>query len=286
MKKIAIVCDSSVSLTREETEKYDVYIVPNVIMHNEKVYLDQVTITNNEIYDLLERDERLTTSQPSIGLMIEILKEIQEKDYDYTIIMSVSSSLSGGFNAFNQAVRQANLENVTIIDSRSIAGPVQQAVKAIRQMNENSVAIEEILNFLRIFFDNQISYLFPESLNQIVASGRLSKTAGKIASLLKVKVVLYLKAESTAIERLAIARTDKKIFDSIVKSLKENNVNPKTHDLYFLESRSFEQVEKVRQYIFNAIGAFNYHIVNLPASLSVHAGVGAIVVQGCIKLPI
>lgn len=283
MKKIAIVADSSISLTPTEVEQYDVFTVPIAVIHNEETYLDQVTITDEEVYNLLARQEKVTTSLPSIGSMIKIFETIKEENYDYTIVLSVSSVLSGTINGFYQAAKQSGLENYFIIDTKSIAGPVQQAVKAIRAMNKSQASIEEIIEYLDYLFSNQTTYLYTQNLDQIVASGRLSKTGGKIASLLKVKVALYFDDKSSSIERLAITRTDKKIYQSILDDLKERKIIPKDYDIYFLEGNAKDEVEKLKNFVFNELGIFDYKIVNLPASLSVHAGAGAIVLQYCPK---
>lgn len=284
MKNIAIVCDSSVAFTKEEVSKYEVYVIPNIIMHDDKIYIDQVTITNKEVNEFIQRKEKVTTSQPNIGTMIELFEEIDQLDYDHIIMLPVASVLSGGYNTFNQAAKQANLNNYTIVDTNSVVGPVQQAVRAIRLMNKQDKSIKEILSFIDYIFDNQVSYLFPETLDQVVASGRVSKPAAKIVSLLKIKAVVYFTKQSKSIERLGIARTDKKIFETIINHLEKNNVNPNDYDLYFLESVAIEKLNQFKDIVFDRLGTFNYHIVNLPADLSVHAGVGAIALQWCPKI--
>lgn len=285
MKNIAIVCDSSIAFTQKEIRKYEVYVIPNIIMHNNQTYLDQVTITNKEVNEFLKRKEKVTTSQPNIGKMIEIFKNINEKGYDHIIMMTVASTLSGGYNTFNQAAKQANLENYSIIDTHSIAGPVQQAVKAIRYLNNKDKSVDEILKFVDFIFSNQVSFLFPKTLDQIVASGRVSKPAAKIASMLKIRAVVYFSQQTKSIERLAIARTDKSIFRSIIKQFEDYSINPQEYDLYFLESLAVDKVNKFKEILFDEFGKFNSYVVNLPAALSVHAGIGAIAVQWCPKIP-
>lgn len=286
MKNIAIVCDSSISFTNEEIEKYDVFVVPNIIMHNEKEYLDLVTINNQELYSLLKQNETVTTSQPNLGDVIETFEKIKEGNYDHVIVLTISSALSGGFNAFNQGAKQSGIKNCTVIDTKTVGGPVQQAIKAIRKLNEEGKSLEEIFDFLDYLFAHQSSYIIPETLHQIVASGRLSKTAGKLATLLKVKVALLIDSKGETIDRLAVARTDKKLFDSIVNHIVQNGVKPEGYDLYFLESDAMKQVEAFKDYVLDKIGKFKYEIKELPAGLSVHAGVGTIVLQWCPKIPV
>lgn len=285
MKKIAIISDSSISFTKEEAKKWDVYILPNVIIHNDESYLDQITITNKEINHLLREKERITTSQANIGTMTEMLKKIQRKNYDHIIILTIASVLSGVYNGFVQASKFVALENFTIIDTHSIAGPVQQAVRAIRQMNANGYNIQEILDYLEFLFKNQVSYLYPKSLDQIVASGRVSKTASKIASFLRIKPIVYLSKTGDKIDRFGIARTDERAFDKIIEHFKKHKVTPEKYDLFLLENENIKQANTFKESLFKKLGEFNSHIIKLPAALSVHAGIGAIAIQWCPKIP-
>ncbi|MDE8165047.1 DegV family protein, partial [Erysipelothrix rhusiopathiae] len=49
MKKLAIVCDSSVCFTPEKIKKYNVFIAPLTLIHNNTEYLDQETISKEEV---------------------------------------------------------------------------------------------------------------------------------------------------------------------------------------------------------------------------------------------
>lgn len=285
MKKIAIVCDSSVSLTKEEIEELDVYVIPNTIIHNGESYFDQITITHKEINELLRKKEKLTTSQANIGSMTKLLKKVKAKNYDHIIMLSIASVLSGVYNSMMQAAKLAELENYTVIDTHSIAGPVQQGVRAIRSMNKNQYSIQEILDYLHRLFKNQVSYLYPESLDQIVASGRVSKTASKIVSFLRIKPIVYLSQTGNEIERFGMARTDERAFDKIIKHFKKYNISPEKHDLYLLENENIKQALAFKDQLFEKLGAFKYHTVKLPAALSIHGGIGAIVIQWCPKIP-
>jgi len=284
MKKIAIVCDSSVSFTKDEVAKYDVYIAPLTITHNNQSYIDQETITKEEVNDLLRQKQIITTSQPNIGRMMDIFEEIKSKDYDYTIVLSIGTALSGSYGAFNHAAQEVELENYTVINTYSITGPVQQGVRAIRKMNKDGASIEEILDYLYYIYDNQVSYVYPHTLDQVVLSGRMSKAASKIASLLKVKPILHLENKAEQIEALGIARTDRRIFKLLVEDFVKHNVSPLTHDLYLLESEGMETLESFRDYLFDKMGEFEYYIINLPAAVATHAGLGTIAIQWCPKL--
>lgn len=279
MKKIAIVCDSSVSFTPEEIKHFDVKIAPLTVMNNNHAYIDEVTITKEEVNNLLRNKERVTTSQPSIGFMIELFESMIDENYDHVFVLSIGTALSGSYPSFQQAVHESGLQNTTVINTHTITGPVQQAVRGIREYNERGESIETIQSMLDKIFSDTISYVYPETLEQVVLSGRMSKTAQKIASLLRVKPMLYLENKGVSIEKRSIGRTDRKAFQALVDDMTTHHVKPETHDLYLLESEGMAVLEACRDYLFEKLGTFKYYIIPLPAAVATHAGLGTIAIQ-------
>lgn len=284
MQNIAIICDSSVSFTPEQVKEFDVYIAPLTITHNNIAYIDQVTITQNEVNDLLRNKQIVTTSQPNLGTMIDILTEVKAKQYDHVFILSIGTALSGSYPAFLHAVNDVEIDNVTVINTYSITGPVQQGVRAIRDMNQKGKSIKEIEDYLDYLFSNQVNYVYPHTLDQVVMSGRMSRRAQKVASLLRVKPILVLENKGESIEKLGLGRTDKKVFQLLVDDFIKYNVTPQTHDLYLLESEGMDTLIAFRDFLFDKLGEFHYYVINLPAAVATHAGLGTIAIQWCPKL--
>lgn len=284
MKKIAIITDSSVSFTNQEVIDFDVHIAPLTITHNGISYTDGVDITNIELNEMLRRHEKVTTSQPNIGTIINILEECKQGDYDHIFILSIGTSLSGAYGAFQHALNEVPMDNATLVNTYSITGPVQQMIRAIRQYNSEGRSIEDMTRKIYEIVDDQVSYLYPESLAQVIQSGRVSKASATVASLLRVNVLLCLKNKDDAIEKLALARTHKKIFQAIVDDFIANNVTNKTHDIYLLESEGMERLLEFKSYLTEKMGEFKSHMVNLPAAVATHGGLGCIAVQFCPKI--
>lgn len=283
--KIAIVTDSSISFSKEEIEQYEVYVLPSIITYDNQTYLDQVTINNKEVNELLRKNKTVTTSQPNIGQIVEIFESIKEKSYDHIFILTVSKHISGGYNSFYQAAQMAKIKNYSLIDTFSAAGPAQQGVRTIRSMNETGTSIDKILIFLEFLFANQVTYIIPKSLKYIAKSGRISKTIADITSLFSIRTALYLKQQGVAVEKLGIARTDKRIYNRVIKHFRENRVTPEHYDLYLSENDAADKVKQFKEYLFEEMGIFDYHMIQLPAVLSTHTGPGTLGIQWCPKLP-
>lgn len=284
MKNIAIIADSSISFSKEDEVLYDLIIAPLTITHNNTSYVDGVDIDNIALNNLLRNNELVTTSQPNLGTIISILEHCKTKNYDHIFILSIGTSLSGAYGAFQHALNEVPLDNVSLINTYSIAGPVQQMVKVIRKYNELGLSIEEIEAKVNNVVDHQVSYLFPETLKQVIQSGRVSRASATVASLLRVNVLLCLKNKDAAIEKLAVARTRKKVYQAIVDDFIANNVTPLTHDIYLLESEGMERLLEFKEYMSEKLGEFKESFINLPAAVATHGGLGCIAIQWCPKL--
>lgn len=284
MKNIAIIADSSISFSKEDEVLYDLIIAPLTITHNNTSYVDGVDIDNIALNNLLRNNEHVTTSQPNLGTIISILEDCKTKNYDHIFILSIGTSLSGAYGAFQHALNEVPLDNVSLINTYSIAGPVQQMVKVIRKYNELGLSIEEIEAKVNNVVDHQVSYLFPETLKQVIQSGRVSRASATVASLLRVNVLLCLKNKDAAIEKLAVARTRKKVYQAIVDDFIANNVTPLTHDIYLLESEGMERLLEFKEYMSEKLGEFKESFINLPAAVATHGGLGCIAIQWCPKL--
>lgn len=284
MKNIAIIADSSISFSQEDVLKYDVIIAPLMITHNNTTYIDGVDMDNIALNNLLRANEHVTTSQPNIGTIIETLEMCKAKNYDHIFILSIGTALSGAMGAFQHALNDVNLDNVTLVNTYSIAGPVQQMVQSIRHYQALGESIEFITEKINNIVDHQVSYLFPETLKQVIQSGRVSRASATVASLLRVNVALVLKNKDQAIEKLAVARTKRKIYQAIVDDFIENNVSPITHDIYLLESEGMERLLEFKDYLTEKLGDFKSNFVNLPAAVATHGGLGCIAIQWCPKI--
>lgn len=284
MKKIAIIVDSSTYFTDDELKTLgNVTVAPLSIVYDGKEYVDQIELTYEDVNDLLRENKVLKTSQPNLGRINDIYETHMSEGYDHIFVLSLSSHLSGTFSAFNQVKDLLEIPNMTIIDSQTLVGPIRQAVRKLNAWNEAGLSIEEMTAQLEEFFNHSSSFLYPENLKQLKASGRISGPAATLASLLKVKPLLYLELHGTTIDKFGTGRTETKIFEMMVKEFETLGVSPETHFLSYLHSEAEETVQRVRA-AFNAhFGTFDDEIIILPAALSVHAGIGTIAVQWALK---
>ena len=81
MSKIAIVTDSNSGITRSQAEKMGVSVLSMPFYINEKMYLEGVTLTQEEFYEKLKKDETISTSQPSPADLCDLWDKLL-RDYE------------------------------------------------------------------------------------------------------------------------------------------------------------------------------------------------------------
>jgi len=77
--RIAVITDSTCCLPSELVDKYDICVVPLVIIHKGNSYYDGIDISPSEVYKIMRRRKELpTTSTPSAGDFLNAYRKLSE----------------------------------------------------------------------------------------------------------------------------------------------------------------------------------------------------------------
>lgn len=79
MGKIAIVTDSNSGITQDQARELGISVIPMPFYINEKLYLEGITLSQEEFYERLKNDEAISTSQPGPGRCMRTLEYITGK---------------------------------------------------------------------------------------------------------------------------------------------------------------------------------------------------------------
>ena len=72
MKKIAIVTDSNSGITQKEGREMGISVVPMPFFIDGELFLEDITLSQEEFYKKLGEDSDISTSQPSPGEILEL----------------------------------------------------------------------------------------------------------------------------------------------------------------------------------------------------------------------
>ncbi|MDL2292663.1 DegV family protein [Acholeplasma sp. OttesenSCG-928-E16] len=214
--KIGVITCSNAALDYLDYPK-DISIFRSVIMFNEnELYDDFVDIDAKHFYERIDQEKVVPkTSYVAIGKMIDIFEDYKAKGYDELLVVTISSNLSGLYEAVKNASKQVDIK-VTVFDSRTLAYAEAYMVLKAHEMAENGHSMDEIISELKRIRDNNKLFFAVETLLFLIKNGRLSKFAGAVANMLKIKPLLSINEEGRVVSIEKI-RTFQKAVSSVLE---------------------------------------------------------------------
>lgn len=209
--KVAIVTDSTSYLTEAEIAKYDIKVVPMPFILKDKIYKEGVDVTTEEYYAMLsESDSFPTTSQPSIGEMMQLYEHLKEDGYEAVISIHLAATISGFVS--NVASLEGSIEGLDIYayDSKITVRLMGNLVLKAAQMAAAGKTPAEILPVLDELRESIDEYFVVDDLQSLVRGGRLSNAGALIGAMLKVKPILTFDNDTNHIVPFEKVRSMKK----------------------------------------------------------------------------
>lgn len=93
MTKVAIVTDSNSGITQDRGRELGIYVLPMPFFIDGELFLEDITLTQEQFYEKLGADSDISTSQPSPGNVMELWEKVL-KEYDEIVCIPMSSGLS------------------------------------------------------------------------------------------------------------------------------------------------------------------------------------------------
>ena len=283
MKKIAIVTDSNSGITQEMGKSMGIHVIPMPFFIDGALFLEDITLTQEEFYKRLGENSDISTSQPSPGEVMECWEELL-KEYDEIVHIPMSSGLSSTCHAA-QSLSQEYEGKVYVVDNQKISVTQKQSVEdamVLRDAGKSAAEIKEILEAEKL----QASiYITVDTLKYLKKGGRITPAAAALGTVLNLKPVLQIQGDKLdAFSKVRGWKAAKRtMLKAIEKDLKERfSEVEEDMVLGMAYTCSKEEAQEWKQEIAEKFPG--YEIVEGPLSLSVacHIGPGAMAVT-CMK---
>ena len=282
MKKIAIVTDSNSGITQEMGKSMGIYVIPMPFFIDGELFLEDITLTQEEFYKRLGDNSDISTSQPSPGEVMECWDELL-KEYDEIVHIPMSSGLSSTCHA--QSLSQEYEGKVCVVDNQRISVTQKQSVEdaiTLREAGKSAAEIKEILEAEKL----QASiYITVDTLKYLKKGGRITPAAAALGTVLNLKPVLQIQGEKLdAFSKVRGWKAAKRTMLKAIEKDLEERFSEVREDMVLgmAYTCSKEEAQEWKQEIAEKFP--EYEIVEGPLSLSVacHIGPGAMAVT-CMK---
>lgn len=185
---IKIFVDSGSSIKQEEKEQEQVEIIPLRYLLGDNEYLDGIDLSIDEFYDKLINEKLFPkTSLPNLDEAKERIEMMTDAGDD-VILITISSEISGTFNAFKNLFESNN--RVHVVDSRLAVGGIRLLVREIVKYKDKSV--DFILEKVNKLIPRIKILAIPQNLDYLLRGGRLSKKEWLIGTMLNLKPIISI----------------------------------------------------------------------------------------------
>ena len=269
MKKIALMCDSSADITKQEALELGIYVARMPISINGKEYIEEETIFDEDIIRALNNGDQVKTAQPIIGDLTKMWDTLLET-YDEVFYLPLSRELSGTCNI---AIRlsEAYEGRVTVVDSEFVCYPVVLLLQAAKEMFEKGYSCAEVKK--KIETETSLyAVLIPENLTTLKNGGRISPAAAALAGLLKIQPLL--KVEHGAIDLVDKVRTLKKAYKEGIAYVTKD-IDPNDYIWMIIDANNRSVSDELKEQLEEATGQpVSQHIFK--SVIMSHTGPGTI----------
>jgi len=276
--KVAIITDSTASLTEEMLKEHHIYSSYLMIIFGNDSYQEFKEITPAKFLELSSSQKALpSTSQPAIGLTVELYEKLFAKGYDEIIHITISSAISGSYGSAVSAAEMVNTEKVHIFDSRTLVFPQGLLAIEAAKLAQAGKSATEIIPLLEKMREHTNLTAAIKTLDNLKKGGRLSNAEAVIGGLLQIKPIVHLTKEGT-IEAAGKVRTFKKALQFLIDTVKNANLD-ENYEICVLNMENPEEAAIVKAAVQEMHPKANIYELPLSLVVSAHVGSGAVAVS-------
>ena len=285
MGKIAIVTDSNSGITQDEGRVLGVSVIPMPFYINEVMYLEGITLLQEEFYEKLKNDEPISTSQPGPADVCGLWDRLLEEN-DEIVHIPMSSGLSNSCETAMVLARDYD-GRVQVVDNQRISVTQRQSVLDALELVKAGFSAVQIKERLETEKMESSIYITLETLKYLKKGGRITPAAAAIGTVLNLKPVLQIQGEK--LDAYAKVRGKKQAKRVMVKAMKEDFEN---RFAKYIESGEMclemaytgnrEEAEEFKKEVEKEFPGMEIHMDPLSLSVACHIGHGALAIA-CAK---
>ena len=288
-KKIAIITDSNSGITQKEAQQLGITVLAMPFYIDEQLFLEDITLTQEEFYKRLAEDANISTSQPSPADVMETWETLLE-EYDEIVHIPMSSGLSNSCQTAFVLAREFH-DRVQVVDNQRISVTQRQSVldaMELAKAGKDAVQIKEILE--KEAGESSI-YITLETLKYLKKGGRITPAAAALGTVLNLKPVLQIQGDK--LDAFSKARGKKQAKRTMLQAMKadlEGRFKEYVdRDLICLQAAytgNEEEAMEWKKELENQFPRMPVYMAPLSLSVACHIGQGALAVAASKKVEV
>lgn len=248
--RTAVICDSGCDVSRQTAEKYGITILNLIVNYHDRSIKDLDLLDEDPHYVYKHFEEEIpTTSGINEQMVWDEVERLMEEGYRNFITVSISSRMSGTYNAVHHAMEEVSEEHpeckTYAFDSKNIS--IGAGVFAIwaGYMLQQGASFEEVTKGLeRKIYDSDLEF-YMDSLYYLRKGGRITPAVEIAGRILNIKPIIACNHEGvyyTVVKVRGRSRGVEKLINGILKK----DINPETDWFMIMNGDAENLAEKAR----------------------------------------
>lgn len=187
---IAIVTDSSVYLSKSKAEALALRVVPMGYTINGRNFLESYPEQMGAFFQEYGADSAdCATSQTPPHVWKSVFSELLAGGHK-VVCITMSSRLSGNYSSAQSAAKELGSGDVTVIDSRTVAGGLAYLVERAAKLSRAGATVDTICEEIRALRERTGIVFTVENMEPLRKSGRLGAVRQSVSTILNIRPVL------------------------------------------------------------------------------------------------
>lgn len=274
-EKIAILVDSCVDVPAKLVEKYNMYVAPLKIIYSDREYSDGVDITADEVYAGLTTEIPRTSLPPGDKIQ-QLFDQIKADGYEKVLAVSISSGISGTYNAIRVIAEQQTGLEVFVVDTKNIGiGSGFSAIQAAEYIKDGMDWDTLVKTTTENIFNSKVFFVV-STLEYLQKGGRIGLVASVLASSLNLKPIISCNEDGVYYTRAKIVgrkRSLKKTLELAVDFIGDHS----NYNLGIVHGAAEEEANELKKSLLLKLPNSKVFIEGqISPALGVHTGPGTI----------
>lgn len=277
---LGILTDSIADIPEEYKVQHLIHTLPLGLHIDEESFLDKQTISLDQLFRYIPKADNYPTSfQPEPARIRSMLEKLREM-YDSLLIISVSSRLSGTWQAIESEAREMRDRGypIHVIDTKLNSGAQGLLVKKAAELRSKGLRLEEITAELNRMIPRGKIYVCLETIEYAVKGGRVGNTIGKIGMKVGLRPIMSLD-EAGAGKTFGAAFSKRGITGRIMKIVQKTLKNGGIESYSIVHAANPKLAEEYREMLTRLIGKEPEFIAEISSVVAINSGIGAVAVS-------
>ena len=273
-KPVVITADSTVDLSAELLEQYDIKTIPLTIILGEKSYTDGEDFTPDMIYARYRTDGTLPkTAAPGVQTMLDFFTGFTSRGYE-VVHLDISAELSNIFNSARLAAEE--LEGVYTIDSRLLSTGIALLALEGAKCRDAGMCAADIASHLEALREKVSVSFVLDTLEFMWKGGRCSGFTAFGANALKLRPALEMKDGKLGVYKKYRGCMPKVYEQYVSERLAGKKVRP--DHVFVTESGGIDPAltDSIIAAVKQTTGCAQIHHTRAGATISSHCGPGTL----------